>query len=343
MKRSAEELIPLTTLESRVSEFAARCNPDHTCTGAIVEEARFEAIDFDEEPESPLVGQHVLLLLNEQRHLWTDWSRLQLLSHLGTREKWFTSVTARQQAEELTQRVHTFTGHRLRTMNSLEPGISVLRGLVSKEYAEISDTVIMTALCALMPDGKCLESVSKKTDRAMYAYAVVDGAPIGLRGKLMGRPGVILKNSEVGFTSLWMIPFLHVETGGGFAQLAFERHVLLRRVHRGSVADLHSAFSDALKKLGEVWAPIEDRLKKLQTVTYLSEDEAVGSMRSHLSAMGETKAAMLDYERTYRAAGHTLHDALSILQAVLTTSRAVTADAAYDEAELAGALLLRLL
>lgn len=314
------------------------------CDETIEQEAHFTAIDFDELPDSPLTGHHVVLALKNSTYLFTDWSRLQLLSHLGTKEKWFIPVTKRQQADELTQRVHTFQGHRLRTTKTQEPSVCVLRGLVSKEYAEIPDTDIMLALQALLPAAKVVASVSKKTDRALYAYVVADETPIGLRGKLMGYPGFIMKNSEVGYTSLWLIPFLYLETRtGAYRPIAFEKKVLLRKVHRGSVADLRESFDSALKKLSEVWGPITERMAGLQNILFATEDLAVERLRYELGMLKETKAAMLAYEHTYRSAKHIVHDGLSILQAVLTSSRAKTADASYDEAELAGALLLRLL
>lgn len=336
-------MIPLTELALKVREFADLCLPDHNCTDAIADEAGFQDIDFDEDPESPLVGHHIVLKLLEKRCLFTDWCRSQLLSHLGTREKWFATVTKSQQAHELTKRVHTFAKHRLRIMRSLESDVFILRGLVSEVYAEIPDTDIMAALLSLMPEGKCIGASSEKTQRALYVYAVSSQTPIGLRGQFMGYPGVLLKNSEVGYTSLWMIPFLYVHTSEGLRPLVFRNKHLLRRIHRGSVADLRKDFEDALAKLSAVWGPITERLGRLRNITFATEDEAVERLRNELTALKATKGALLDYERTYRATGSTVHDGLAILQAVLTTSRGSTADAGYDEAELAGALLLRLL
>jgi hypothetical protein len=337
-------LIPLTTLAAKVREFADLCNPDLICTPNVMHDVKFVAVDYDDEEGSDMVGSHVLLELNGTKHLFTDWSRLQVLSHLGTREKWFAAVSRRQEAAELTERVHTFAGHRLRTMRSQEEGISLLRGFVSKEYAEIPDTDIMTALLELLPNGQCIDRLSEKTDRALYAYVIAGETPIGIRGKMVGYPGVVMKNSEVGFTSLWLIPFLYVELSNGeYRPMAFRQKALLRRVHRGSVSDLRADFDKALSTLSAVWKDVTERLAALRDIVFASEDEAVERLRSSLSALKETRAAVLEYERAYRAARHTLHTGLGILQTVLTTVRATTADASYVEAELAGALLLRLL
>ena len=170
-----------------------------------------------------------------------------------------------------------------------------------------------------------------------------DDTPLGLRGDFMGVPGVIVKNSEVGYSSLYLMPFLLLETRGKLRPIAFVSKTLLRKVHRGSVADLRKSFEEELGRLKDVWGPIKDKMNGLRNITYKTEDDAVNAMRRELTALRSTKASMLAYENAYRAMKLTVHDGLSILQAVLTTTRATTADASYDEAELAGALLLRLL
>ena len=130
-KHYEEALTPLTELGSRVREFAALCYEDHRCTFDNEHDVHFVEKDFDEDETSCMTGNHVLLTIQDRQHLFTDWSYSQLLSHLGTREKWFQSVTKEQQAAELDKRVHTLRDHRLRTMRSTEEGFGLMRGLVS--------------------------------------------------------------------------------------------------------------------------------------------------------------------------------------------------------------------
>lgn len=302
----------------------------------------FEAVDFELSTDTGIDEKLVVLTHKEERYLLTDWARSQLLTHLGTREKWFQHVTLEQQAEELTKRVPTFRKHRLRRMTSADPSLKILRGLVSKEYADIPDIDMMAAMRELAPDGKCLRSYSDKTDRALYVFLVRDQETVGLTGVFQGHPGVIFKNSEVGYTSLWVIPFILVKAvDGRYRPVVLRSETLLRRVHRGTVADLRKDFDEALQKLSTVFEDMKTRLQALSRIRFASEDEAIERMSKELKTLNVTKGALQDYSRAYKALSHPTHTGLTVLQTVIQTNRACTTDTQYDEAELAGALLLR--
>ncbi len=340
-------LEPLTTLANRVSDLAELCPPDTLCTEEVTQGINFDVTDFDTEPEVDYGGEHLTLTFAEQpqnRHIFTDWSRSQLLAHLGAREKWFSSVSRKQQALELSRRSHTFEKHRFRTMSSGQPGVSIVRGLVSKDYADIPDTMIMDALLKHMgSEGRYIRHCSGKTDKALYAYCVAGQTTVGLTGVLEGDPGFVLRNSEVGYTSFWLIPYLCVPYADGLHPVVLERKCLLRRVHRGSTAELQAQVTEALGKLSAVWEPLTESLRALRAIRFPTEDDAVAKMREELLALKASRASILAYEYAYRAANRTIHDGAAIFQAVLTANRASTKDEKYDEAQLAGALLLRLL
>lgn len=336
---------PLTILESKVREFAERCLPDVRCTGSDdVGKLLFEDADVDEligcGPSGPSA---VVLQIDGKPYLWTDWSRHQLLSHLGTKEKWFESVSLQEQSIELNRRIHTFAKHRLRIMDSCEPNVGILRGLVSSVYAEISDTDIMKAIIAVTPEGSYVENLSGKTDRALYAYVMSEDTPLRIEDQLLGHPGVLLKNSEVGYTSLWVIPFLMVRCGITHHPVIFREKCVLRRTHRGSVEDLRVAFSTALRNVSALWAPLQKQLDKLLETTFPDEDAAAARLESLLRSLGTTQGFIRSCVDTYRRTPHASHTAKDLFDAVLANGQGANLDEDYLKAEVAGALLLKLL
>jgi len=344
-------LAPLEVLSRKVEDFAALCKPDFIyedgcAQGMVFAEVDLSSVAGDNEPKT--VG---LVIENPDPtpHVFTRWSRTQVLSHMGVREKWFRITSGLDEVQELNRRLPTMQNHMVRTMESFDdPGLRLIRGFVSRRYADIPDTEIMRALTGLMPEGSYLKQYSGKTDRALYVYALTPGEPVEIPGtQLKGRPGVVIKNSEVGFTSLWVIPILFISDDRdphGWIPLVLEKQVALRRVHRGSVDDLASDFKGALGKAAGVWGSLEDKLQGLANIHYPDIDTAVLKMTEALDKSGATRAFAFRCEQHYRANPASIPDGVGVFNSVLhVVGEETNQDDAYVKAAVAGAMLFRLL
>ncbi len=342
------DLIPLTTLASRVEAFASLCCPDFEYTDEDDRGLAFQPIDLEEllgiEDAPSTVGMAMRDETGGDKiHLFTRWSRSQLLSHLGTREKWFKHVDLSIQAHELNERRRTFRKHMFRTMRSHDSEeIRIVRGLVSAGYGDIPDTRIMKILLKLLPDGWALRSKSGKTDRALYVYAITRDEVHIPQTSFKAFPGVIIKNSEVAYSSLWVFPMLYMPHLRSAA--VFERDVVLRKIHRGKAEDLEKEFTEAMDAVSGSWGDLETRLGKLATIFYANQDEALAKMERLLLGSGSTKAFAQGCRRTYEASGHATHTGLTICEAILArVEQESDKNSAYSHASLAGAVLLKLM
>lgn len=341
-------LTPLTTLASQVEAFAAQCLPDF-----IYKESETRDLKFAETDLSSYLGgrpdEVSTIRMKEgdetHRYAFTRWSRSQLLSLLGTREKWFTTVTRVQEVDELNKRAHALRNFMFRTMKSYDADeLRLVRGIVSRQYSDIPDLVIMKALMEILPEGRVIKRFSGKTDRAFYATAIT-GEKISIPNTTFeGYPGVALRNSEVGYASLTLTPmvFLPHYSGQGTI-LVLKKKCTLRRVHRGEVKDLPEKFKDALDKAKVLWGPLNEKLGRLGQITYLTEDEAVGKMESMLDGVRADRVFVDGAARSYRGAQHAVHNALHVFEAILANVAGDDQDASYTNAELAGAVLLNLI
>lgn len=332
-------LTSLTSLKDRVDEYASRCLPDHKCAKGA--DFSFEKIDTSTIIPDPLHGESVGMMIEgiSIPFLFTNWSRSQLLSHVGTKEKWFRSVSLERQVDELNLRRGEFYRHQLRLVKAAdEEPVGLMRGLVSDSFTDIPDTEVMAALLqSAGAGGHALRGHSAKTDRAFYAHVVMD-MEIGLPGHLIhGFPGVVVKNSEVGYTALHVIPVLFLPSIQ--RHVVFSKQATLRRVHRGSVKELSDQFNDALEKAAVVWASVEQRGSILVKTVYTSEDDAVVMLKTAITSAGGTKRQAMTAENHYRAAKHTLHTALSVFDSVLSLVSSSNVDDQHLEAALAGAAL----
>lgn len=338
----ASALEPLAALQQRIHDVHALSLPDHLCeVPRLHDELRFVALDLDEHP-SVLTGEEISLQINDEDHLFTEWSRLQLLDHLGTREKWFKRVTLSDQARELTRRVHTFDRQCFRRMKTYEH-INLIRGLVSAGYVDIPDVDVIDALCAVMPDGEALSRHSGKSDKAFYAYTFTREDPIGIGKDALGFPGVLIKNSEVGACALIATPFFLFLRDGIVAPVSLRQQVMLRRIHRGQQQDLQAALDKALREMQAVWSPLQQKMKGLLTRTFPDEQAALDRLQTVLTTMKRTKSFINRCTTTYRAAKNATHNGLALLSAVLAACATSQLDQRYDDAEVAGYLLLHLL
>lgn len=328
--------IPVTSLASRVEAFAERCLPDYVVD--VETDLSFADIEINAYYDVMTPRLRVGIYKDGIKHVFTRWSRMQLLSHLGTREKWFNHVSPVVQADELNMRRFRLKDYMIRTMKTFDfEDLRIVRGIVSSSYSDIPDTEIMKAVCSVMPDGLALES-SGKTDRALYAYTVMP-TPLRLPGtRLVGYPGMLIRNSEVGNTSLWVIPTLNVP--GWSYPVVFQRSPLLRKVHRGSFDELAKAFDEAIKDASKFWGPLEEKLPKLYSIQYPDEAQALQAIDSLLTRAGAMRGMIQKCSQAYAAAQHTNHTAQGIFEALLGLAAEVpNQDEAYTASSIAGAVL----
>ncbi len=342
------DLIPLTTLGDRVRAYADLCCPDYAYSGSDDRNLQFIRMDVEQHADVPNAPDEVGMLLADKGHVYlhphmfTKWSRNQLLSHMGTREKWFGSVDLDIQADELNRRLHTFEGYRFRTMRVMYSDVRVVRGLVSSRYGDIPDTRIMEILEKLLPEGWAIRALSGKTDRALYVYAITRDEVHIPKTTFKAFPGVVVKNSEVAYSSLWVYPMLYVPRHA--SALVLQRNAVLRKVHRGQAKELEKEFKDAMDEVSGSWGTLDQRLDKLRKVFFASEDEALAKMRELLLSAGASKSFALRCKRTYEAAGHQSHTGLTVCEAILEQVSAETdKNDAFTHATTAGAVLLKLI
>lgn len=339
----------LTQLQSRVEQEAALHLPDLNYSLLSSEQLlSFMPLPLEEQGEGEVVGVEVSdeqAALQTQRSLFTQWSRSQLLSHLGTREKWFRDVTRAQEAAELNLRRPSLGGFRLRLMKAADPDFpyAFVRGIVSSEYAEIKNTDIMEAVVKSAPASTLASTASGITDRAFYAY-VVSADEIGIPGtRFRGQQGAAIINSEVGYTSLWVIPALFLFGERMARPIVFEKHAVLKRIHRGR-AELGELFVTAFAALSAEWGKLSAQMPRLASLTYTNQDHAIATLERLLEAGGAKKELVEEARKQYRAKSYTTHDGLSLFEAVCAACETYTdRDATYSVGAIAGAVLYTLL
>jgi hypothetical protein len=278
----------------------------------------------------------------EDKYIFTRWSRSQLLSLLGTKEKWFSLVGLERQADELNARLHGLSNYNFRTQSAADDVFpaKLIRGLVSREYADIPNTEIMKAVVETIPDtSMALRYASGITDRAFYAY-IVSPTPITIPNtKFFAYPGAVVKNSEVGYTSLWVIPSLIVRAYG--VPVVIESQAVLRRIHRGKV-DLPAKFKEAFEKCAASWTDMATKIPMLASKSYLNDDDAVASMERLLASCLSRKDFIDLCRDTYRSQNRS-HTALDIFETITEACASYTnRDESYEVGAIAGAVLYRL-
>ena len=340
----------LSDLKKRVDSEAARYLPDFTYGASTADAITFDVAPIAEMFDDPAEPDTVGLKINipgtsdemEHYYLTTDWSRHQLLQLVGAKERWFDSVSLERQAEELNARRHVLHNCMFRTMtaNTVLP-IRTIRGLVSSRYSDYPNTSIMGDLIQVCPADSTysIRDYSGITEKCFYCAVVID-EPMGLPGFSEGYPGVIVKNSEVGYTSLWVVPFLYLPTINRMA--AFEKRTYLRRVHRGSMGSVEEDVKKSLEDASALWKGLQPKLQKLQQIRYADEDEAVVAIRAMLVRLKTTKHFQLSCVQAYRRAKHSVHNALTLFESVCLSTSTLNQDTAYDAGAIAGALLLTL-
>jgi len=281
---------------------------------------------------------------NSRSHMLTKWSRHQLLAFFGVREKWFSFVELDRQAEELNARVSALSGYCVRTMRPYDDDfpVHVVRGLVSAEYVDIPNTAIMEAVVARMPpDSVALRYASGITDRSFYAY-VMSPNLIGIPGtKFHAHPTVLIRNSEVGHTSLSVTPAL-VNANG--QPIVAKEHMMLRKVHRGRDLDLRKLFEAAFAKCATLWEGMAEKIPLLVSKTYTFADGVVVLQRMLHRAEAKKEfifACEQHMKKTFHA--NTTITALDLVETITEVASGYTdRDENYEISAIAGAVLFRL-
>ncbi len=331
----------MTTLVNKVDRYASECHKD------------FIQSEHHEEMHFTPSGTTAVLVLPEAQpgpYTFTEWSRSQLLQHLGTREKWFASVSPAQEVAELTARLHTLSDsvirrrtYKTRSADGTESTNHEIRGFVSKSYADIPDAVIVRALedvCGF--DAWVVSRYTDKTDRALYAY-VVSGVELGLPGtdeRVFA--GVQVQNSEVGYSSLRVTPVLYF--GALSTPVVINEDLVFRKVHRGDHALLRTQFQAAIEKAKTICGDLVQKTRGLYQLTYPDADNAVHHLSLALTRAGAQKSFIRAVELVYRKDPRQAHDGKRIFDAVVAVvAEQQDNNKVADLATVAGAVLVGLL
>lgn len=332
----------ITTLSqvlSRAEEIAALYEPDLRVS--TPDDAKFEVARAEDYDLSDTVRDFVVLRTTEGvPYMFSDWSRSQLLQHMGAREKWFRHVTAEQEAAELNDRRHVLEEYRLRLMKLEDfDKLRMVRGMVSREYAEISNTDAVKALIsAVGEDARSVDLHSYESDRAYYLYALLNEDTIRLPGTdVRFQAGVVLKNSEVGYSALLLAPFLWRQ--GGRSSLIPLKHTKYRRIHRGSVSDLHQTFKEATKSVSALWGDFEAGVSMLGTIGYPNYDTCAEALDDALTRAKAQRAFIHRSKELLKKINTPAYTAAHILEAILDAiEELIDPDAQHDASAIAGAV-----
>jgi hypothetical protein len=253
---------------------------------------------------------------------------------------WFKPVDTETECAELRRRVPSLGRHRFRLLSG-EPGVpGQVRGLVGVDYADIPDVHVLKTFDVAVPGTQLVEEFSVQTDRALYVYALIN-QELRLPGsdKLI-YPGITIRNSEVGFSSLVVCPFAWVPGVNRRAMMTFPALNVFRRIHRGKVENLHEDFKAAAAKITDLWTDYQTKLDSLRLVKYADEAAAVSTLEVLLTRVGSRKAFIHEATKAYTAKQHSTHNGQLLLEACLEAMDTVTDHNQHHSASaIAGGLL----
>lgn len=327
-------------MRDKVRSIAAHYLPDFIYLNEKNDGLAFTVTNFDNIPG----GDSVAVEIAESPTMaftygFSEWSRHQLLAHLGTKEKWFDGVTRQVEAAELNIRRPLLDKRMFRLVkDESDDTLRLVRGMVSAQYSDMPDLDVAEALVTHMPEAWALRAHSGVSQRAFYAY-VITADQVAIPGTtLRGFPGVIIRNSEVGFTSLWVVPM--VWSPAHVRPLVFG--TILQRRHRGTIV-LSTLLEESLLKAKALWGPLFEKMRALEDVRFVDEDQAVAALRHAITIAGGSALMGHRVEAAYRARHNSQHNGGTVLEAVLTYIGAERdSDAGYDLSIVAGGVLVAL-
>lgn len=300
-------------------------------------EGAAELVDLVDGQQMP---RETFAFRDEDRYpiILTPHTLAQLLSTLGVRSKWFRQAPAQQMVDEISQRNHLLQSQMFKIV-ALGDGL-IARGLVSKSYTSVDDTDVVDAIRAKYPTGvKVNAAGSFKTHESMnlVMYSRNNLVIPGSRAKV--RAATVVRNSEVGTTSLWIIPALCINDS---APVILKSKAILRRSHRGSSRQMRAALGDALDKAAVFH---EGLASKMHLLTHTLGD--ISTVLDFLDGLHvrfkATKAVTLKFkqgfEKLHKSSGKKVYTLFDVLDSVVVTlSTLPKGEGMSGAADLAGGL-----
>lgn len=275
-------------------------------------------------------------------YAFTEWAIGQLYTHFGVREKWFSFVSLDTKCLELNMRLARTPEHRLRPIVCGDA--AVIRGFVSPQYADFPDTDVIDALVEIFhdPDHTLTLPGSTKSFQCMYAIATDLRISAVEVGGLEVRLGFSLLNSEVGYTSLRVIPVMYVRNHGAGRVIPIPSGKLYRKIHRGKIENLQNDFRSAVNSYRAYVGDFNEMVRILSKKTYAGKDAAEAELRSLMKDCNATLAFI-------QACASTLQSsvgpwtAMTLVDVIAQTAEALThdPDRRFSLASIAGAVAAR--
>lgn len=272
----------------------------------------------------------------------TDWAESQLYTHFGVRERWFSFVDLETKKKELALRLEKSPKHRFRPMTVGD--LSVIRGFVSPQYADFPDTEVIDALVSVFhdPTHTRLLRGATKTYQCLYASVTDERISSIELGKREFRLGFTLLNSEVGYTSLRILPVMNISGADeGDIIVPIPSGKLYRKIHRGNIKNLHESFQTAVRSYEGYFGDFSKMVAGLNSVRYASVVEAVEALRPLMERCRATSSFIEASELAVYAQGEGPHTALTLVEAIAFTASRIGAanpDKAFTLASVAGAV-----
>jgi hypothetical protein len=280
---------------------------------------------------------------NLHPHILSEWAERQLYTHFGVRPKWFTYVESSQQATELNLRLHSTPKHKFRTLRDAGSELFLVRGFVSPVYADVPDTKVMDSLLEAFgsPDRARVLPGAGKTDQCLYAH-VINADAVALPTAAGGVfAGVTVMNSEVGYTSVRVVPVMYWDWCGQVVPIPSGK--LFKRIHRGNFDNLVQDFRDAVEANKRYVGDVADMMKALENVTYQSADDAASALYAAVVAARGTRGFAQECTTAYSSSNRLVHTGVGIVQVIAeVAAKSLTQDEQYTLASIAGAVAVHL-
>ena len=285
-------------------------------------------------------------------YLLTSWARTQLNTLMGTRDKWFDFVDSQTEADERIKRIEVLEDKRLllsRGPEEDDPGL--VRGIVSRGYKDIPYTFIMKCLFDCLPAAGASE-FSTKWSFIDYKYLHVlhvSSEVLSLPGsKVEWRPGILIRTSEVGASSVNIYPALAL--GRALTPVVFKdgKHAF-RRIHSGGKDnELKEAFEEGIYNASQFFRdPKGLRIMRLKEIEYEDVDAGIKEIQRACDTVGLTKRFLDDLSTRYqevvgKGAINTAVTILLCIQQMANEYLNTDQDLALKMPEWTGALLFQL-
>jgi hypothetical protein len=261
---------------------------------------------------------------NRGEHSLSAWSTGQIGSLLGFRwDKFFAKASPIQRQDEINRRLRR--AHevvKLRTAGN--PGLPVVRAVVSPSYQPIPDTevaeIVVRSMATMNTD--LLVSRVDVSDRST-SYVIQVGEPQkrgGIVGSIWG--GIMVKNSDVGWSALGIVAHLVRLACKNGLRAPLPNAGLLRARHRNvDVVALEANLQEGLKRL-------PTQLQRAADVLELSAGTEVTNVESEirdvLRNVGLVRRSMAAVMAAYRREPH--RSAFGISQALTLAAQGASAE-----------------